>query len=188
MPTNAILFGNGGSGQVNNPTAVNFVSPFQTDQITDTVSDTNFWSSVRCNPVAVNFRRIYVDDYVYGQSYGNHLEFEAQSNVVFNKIFSVVIWDRRNTHSVNNVLSMWLYAPDDGYIPTGSTGFNLLRLQRTGSTYYTNVTTNSSIFTLKYPYTTSSKNKFSITWSGTTAYFGASNTASSGVYAEVRYI
>lgn len=191
MPTNAILFGNGGSGQVNNPTAVNFASPFQSAVISNTVSDTNYWSSIRCNPVEIKRALFSPIEYEYDSAGGNELRLQAPSGTVVNKIFSIILWTSLQSKRVStNNIAMWMFAQDDDYLPTNSYGFNQLKLRRDNNgIYYTSVTTDTNTYQLKYPWATNYKNVIQIYWSGRNkAPFGKYNAGSSGVYADVRYI
>ena len=190
MPTNAILFGNGGSGQVNNPTAVNFASPFQSAVISGVVADTNYWSSIRCNPVEIKRALFSPTVYDYDSASGNELRLQAPSGTVVNKIFSIILWTTlQSTRVSTNNIAMWMFAPDDDYLPTGSYGFNQLKLRDNNGVHYTSITTDTNTYQLKYPWSTNSKNVIQIYWTGKhKAPFGNYNAGSSGVYADVRYI
>lgn len=184
MATNATLFGNGGSSQSAANKTLSFTTPFNTDQVTDAVTDNNFWAKVTCNPVEIKTASA---SPASTGTYKN-ITFNFGSSIAINKLLSidVVMYNMQNYSYLydRSIIGMCLYAPDDGYITSGVTGLNVFYLPYNNNGYHTLASVSGdNYYTLTY---TTGGSKITIATSGNPYYtFERSKNA---LRATIRYI
>lgn len=184
MATNATLFGNGGSSQSAASKTLSFTTPFHTDQVTAAVTDNNFWSSVKCDPVPIKTAS------ASPASAGTNKKiiFNFGSSIAINKLLSIdVVMYNMQGHSylyARSIIGMCLYAPDDGYIASGVTGLNVFYLPYNNNGYHTLASVSGdNYYTLTY---TTGDSRIEIATSGNPYY--TFERSKSALRTTIRYI